>query len=80
MRQRAAHRIGEVGADQRAGIGAADFVRIVTRQPQFLARLPPAMLAADDAGNNIRRDPRFYFYCAARAFHHYPFFILHAET
>ena len=75
MRQRAADGVGEVGADEHRWIGAAGFEGVVAWQFQFLTCLPPAMLAADDAGDDIRRYPRFHFDRAARAFDNHPFFI-----
>ena len=80
MRQRAADGIGEVGADEHGWIGAAGFEGVVGWQFQFLTCLPPAMLAADDAGDDIRRHARFDFDRAARAFDDHPFLVPYSVT
>jgi hypothetical protein len=47
MRGRSAHRVNGVAVDEKVEVGPVGAVRVVARRADFLARLPPAVLATD---------------------------------
>src|SRR5437667_12173008 len=78
MGKGAADWIGEFRADEGSGIRPAAGVGIVTRQVEFFASLPPAMLTTNDARHNVRSHAGADFDGAARALDDHPFFVLDA--
>ena len=80
MRQRAADRVGLIGADQHSGVGTSFVVSVVPGEFEFFTCLPPAVLHADGAGDDIFGHARFDFDRTFWSFNRHPFFVLNAVT